>query len=230
MTLMIQRWESVSFVHWSYEPGQVQGLVPRELVLDTFGGRAWVSLVAFFVKARLPLMPSLPPLTHFAQINLRIYVLGPQGDPGIWFLSLDADSLGAAVGGRLLYRVPFHWSRTEMRRSAGYISYSTQRRDHTRLDSKVEIELLEPNRNEDPDSISTFLLERYLMFGGSSSRLVTARAKHPPWSLQRARVRSLDDRLLRAGGLEGPGTEELVHWSPGVEAQISRPRELAVAN
>ncbi|HJU52839.1 MAG TPA: DUF2071 domain-containing protein [Acidimicrobiia bacterium] len=50
MSLMIQRWESVSFVHWSYEPAQVKALIPRGLMVDTIGDRAWVSLVALFVR------------------------------------------------------------------------------------------------------------------------------------------------------------------------------------
>jgi uncharacterized protein YqjF (DUF2071 family) len=179
MSLMIQRWESVSFVHWSYEPAQVKALIPRGLMVDTIGDRTWVSLVAFFVKARLPLMPPIPPFTYFAQVNLRTYVVGADGRPGLWFFSLDADSLGAAIGGRLLYRVPFHWSKTEMSQSANTIEYLIRRRSDMSVGAKVTVEVVEPGRRLDLDSLSRFRVERYVMFGGSSNRLNTATAEHP---------------------------------------------------
>ncbi|HJR88106.1 MAG TPA: DUF2071 domain-containing protein [Acidimicrobiia bacterium] len=223
---MLQRWESVSFVHWSYEPAGVGTLLPPGLVVDTFDDRAWVSMVAFFVKARLPFLPAFPPLTYFAQVNVRTYVIGPQRLRGLWFLSLDADSLGAALAGRLIYDVPFHWSRTSVSRSTDTIDYSSQRRANPSAGTKATVETLEPFRTGDLDALSTFLTDRYLMFAGSSDRLMTASVTHRPWPLHRARLRSIDDRLLSSAGLETPGTPQLAHWSPGVLARINLPRTL----
>src|SRR6185503_21169990 len=45
--VMRQRWERLTFLHWSYEPAVVQRLLPPWLRTDTFGGMAWVGLVPF---------------------------------------------------------------------------------------------------------------------------------------------------------------------------------------
>lgn len=110
-----------------------------------------------------------------------------------------------------------------MSQSANTIEYLIRRRSDMSVGAKVTVEVVEPGRRLDLDSLSRLLVERYVMFGGSSNRLNTATAEHPPWTLHRARVRSLDGRLLPAAGLADPGSEEVAHWSPGVRARISRP-------
>jgi uncharacterized protein YqjF (DUF2071 family) len=44
---------------------------------------------------RAPLVPSVPWLSRFPEINVRTYVRDDQGRSGIWFLSLDAARLPA---------------------------------------------------------------------------------------------------------------------------------------
>ena len=48
--VMRQRWERLTFLHWSYEPAVVQRLLPPWLRTDTFDGMAWVGLVPFFMR------------------------------------------------------------------------------------------------------------------------------------------------------------------------------------
>src|SRR5688572_23518912 len=53
---MFQRWENQSFLHWPYEIGEVQRLLPPGLVVESYRGFAWVGLVAFGVRTALPLV------------------------------------------------------------------------------------------------------------------------------------------------------------------------------
>ena len=46
---MRQRWERLTFLHWSFDPADVQRLLPTSLRVDTFGGAAWVGLVPFYM-------------------------------------------------------------------------------------------------------------------------------------------------------------------------------------
>jgi hypothetical protein len=50
--VMGQRWEQLTFLHWPYDPADVQRLLPDGLHVDTFGGAAWVGLVPFFMRVR----------------------------------------------------------------------------------------------------------------------------------------------------------------------------------
>ena len=50
-----------------------------------------------------------PGISSFLQLNVRTYVRGPDGLPGVWFFSIDASSRLAALGVRRIYHVPaFH--------------------------------------------------------------------------------------------------------------------------
>ncbi|MGO9078293.1 MAG: DUF2071 domain-containing protein [Streptosporangiaceae bacterium] len=46
---MRQRWERLTFLHWPYDPAQVQRLLPAGLAADELDGAAWVGLVPFFM-------------------------------------------------------------------------------------------------------------------------------------------------------------------------------------
>ena len=51
----------------------------------------------------------VPGISTFLQLNVRTYVRGPDGLPGVWFFSIDASSRLAALGVRRIYHVPaFH--------------------------------------------------------------------------------------------------------------------------
>ena len=51
---MRQRWERLTFLHWPFEPAEVQRLLPDGLAADLFGGAAWLGLVPFFMHVATP--------------------------------------------------------------------------------------------------------------------------------------------------------------------------------
>ncbi len=124
--VMLQRWATMTFLHWAYDPALVRPLVPGGLDLELFDGAAWVGLAAFeMARVRVPGLPPVPRLSRFPETNLRTYVRGPDGG-GVWFLSLDAASLPVVLGGRAAYGVPtttrtcrWRWPRTPCATAAG---------------------------------------------------------------------------------------------------------------
>src|SRR3954470_5472633 len=59
--LMHQRWEQLLFLHWAWDPAEVQRTLPRGLTVDPFDGRAWLGVVPFFMRDVRPAwFPSLP--------------------------------------------------------------------------------------------------------------------------------------------------------------------------
>src|SRR4051812_24990704 len=100
--VMLQGWHNISFFHWSCDPKLIQSRLPAELEVDTFDGKAWISVTPFLLTGlRPPLVPRYLGQT-FPETNFRTYVQGPKG-PGIWFFSLDAARLNAVVGARTTY-------------------------------------------------------------------------------------------------------------------------------
>src|SRR5215213_1072588 len=105
--LMGQSWFGLLFAHWRVEPGELERVVPPQLPLDLIDGSAWIGITPFQVRAlRLRLTPPPPFLSVFAELNVRTYVT-VGGKPGIYFLSLDADSALAVAAARRIYRFPY---------------------------------------------------------------------------------------------------------------------------
>ena len=84
--------------------------IPDELEIEECDGSAWLSIVFFRVRAlRARGALPVPGISSFLQLNVRTYVRGPDGLPGVWFFSIDASSRLAALGVRRIYHVPaFH--------------------------------------------------------------------------------------------------------------------------
>src|SRR5687768_11916775 len=91
--VMLQTWRHLGFFHWEVPARELQALLPQKLTVDTYEGKAFVGLVPFTLTGVRPvLVPPLPWLSSFHEINLRTYVHQQGKEPGVWFFSLDASS------------------------------------------------------------------------------------------------------------------------------------------
>src|SRR5689334_6556344 len=104
---MRQRWECLTFLHWSYDPDVVARHLPPGLELDLHDDQAWVGLVPFRMHVQPPFGPRLNIVPPFPETNVRTYVRGPGGQSGIWFFSLDAGSATAVSTARATYALPY---------------------------------------------------------------------------------------------------------------------------
>ena len=67
--IMRQRWERLTFLHWSFDPAQVQQLLPAGLQVETFDGAAWVGLVPFFMRVATGGGHGAPWVSDFCETN-----------------------------------------------------------------------------------------------------------------------------------------------------------------
>lgn len=222
---MEQRWDELTFLHWRYEPAAVQRLLPPGLEVQTYDGAAWVALVPFLIRVALPRTRPIPWVSQFPETNVRTYVRGPGGEPGIWFFSLDAARLGAVLVARSTYRLPYFWSAMRIERTPTTIRYECRRRwpGPRGASSTVHVELGEPFAPGEVSELEHRLTARWALYSAPRSGLRHARAEHEPWPLRRATVLELDDELLVAAGLPAPEGEPLVHFSPGVGVRVGWP-------
>jgi hypothetical protein len=78
------------FMHWPVHPAVLRPYIPRILELETFDGTAWLGITPFRMQGARPrLVPPLPGVSVFPELNVRTYVTA-EGKPGVWFFSLDA--------------------------------------------------------------------------------------------------------------------------------------------
>jgi len=161
----------------------VRPRVPEELEIEQHDGNAWVSVQFFRVRAlRARGALPVPGISNFLQLNVRTYVRGPDGLPGVWFFSIDASSRLAAVGVRRIYHVPaFHarmtlepvgeWQEAECVRvgEPGRVFSARYRATGETFHAKL-------------GSLEFFLTERYRIFAADAA----AEMHHDRWMLSPA--------------------------------------------
>jgi uncharacterized protein YqjF (DUF2071 family) len=219
-----QRWDSLLFLHWPVPQGVLRPLVPERLAVDTFEGRAYVSITPFtVVGARLIMMPRLPGLSTFHELNVRTYVRFAE-DPGIWFFSLDAASPLAALLARISVRLPYYFAYFERHRVGNKFRYRCDRYK-TGLAAGATLsaswEVSPEVRRAEPGSLDYFLSERYALFSRAIGRkLWHGRVRHAPWPLQAVHNLQVEQTMDLADGLPRLGGEVAARYSAGVEVEF----------
>ena len=133
-----QQWRNLLFIHWPVPATALRRLVPRQLDLDLYDGQAYVSLIPFLVAESRPRGIPRALAARFLETNLRTYVRSADGEPGIYFFSLDASSLLAVGVARLLYGLPYFPAVMFTRDEGPRTEYASRRRGAR--DAQLEVD------------------------------------------------------------------------------------------
>jgi uncharacterized protein YqjF (DUF2071 family) len=201
-----QTWDELLFAHWLVEADALRALLPEQLHLDLHEDEAWLGITPFRITGfRLHGLPPLPVLSSFPEVNVRTYV-AYEGKPGIWFLSLDADSPWAVAAARLVYRLPYYRASITVARRGDRIDYASSR-EGASLD--VSYRPAGPVAAANSGTLEHFLTERYCLYTEHRGRLHRADIHHLPWPLQTAEA-EVRENTMSPVALEG---EPLFHFS-----------------
>ncbi|MEY3806109.1 MAG: hypothetical protein RIR69_921 [Actinomycetota bacterium] len=221
--VMVQQWKDLSYIHWRYDPAEVQSLLPAGLEVDTFDGSAWVGLIPFSMRGiGVPGLPAVPYFGSFPEVNVRTYVRR-HGVPGVWFFSLDVNRLLPALVARATYLLPYCWGSASNRIDKDQVSATVVRRwPHG---ASTSIHLTIGDRIQQPDDLAVFLSARWGLYSrGIRGGLRYAPVDHEKWPLYSAQLVAINDTLVVASGLSAPQGEAHVMFSPGVSVRVGRPR------
>ena len=227
--LGLMRWNSVSFLHWPYDPAAVAPLVPDGLTLDLWRGQAWVGIVSFVMAdVRPPGLPALPVFSTFPEVNVRTYVRAADGSDGLLFLTLEA-SQPAALFARASVGIGYAWADMRITANASSVTYQTRRRWPRRpaAASRHTVEFREPIPAAELSMFDHYLTGRWRAFSTRWGQLFRTPVEHEPWTLHRAVVSDIDDGLVASCGLPAPDGEPVAHYSPGVDVRMGRPPRLS---
>ena len=227
--LMHQNWHHLLFLHWEVPVAELQRLIPPQLTIDTFDGKAYVGLVPFTVTGARPVMtPPLPWISDFHEVNVRTYVHHKGRNPGVWFFSLDASSTVAVAAARAAYKLAYFHSQIEF--SAGkdplpQIAFSSKRDDErgpTPANGRFGYRPMEGAiANAAPGTIDYFLLERYVLYARDEDHnLYRARVYHQPYPVQRVEVLDLDETLIWGAGIKRAESVPLHHYAREVNVKV----------
>ncbi len=221
---MFQSWRNLLFLHWEVPPEAMAATLPEGLVPHLFEGRAYLGVVPFSMKRIRP--RGLPPvwwISDFLEMNVRTYVLGPGGVPGVWFHSLDTNRRVARILGRGFFHLAYFDAK--MRAfvdGEGFMDYRARR-----LGADAEAQFRYRARGEFrtavPGSWEEFLLERYRLFSWNARKrkLRSGRVQHVPYEYAEAEVPEWSGLPVGWNGMRVPE-------GPPVYACVARDVEVSV--
>ncbi len=228
--LLFGDWDRTLMIHYAIDPEVLRPHVP--FPLDLHEGKAYVTLVAFTIRAmrprhggRLGRWLFRPIATHHF-LNVRTYVrVG--NETGIHFITEYMDNLLSLKLGPLCFGLPYRFARLryDHAHEAGGINGHARRwRDPTAFIYRAKI----PAGEFAPapaGSLTEWLMERYTAFLVRRGKPLLFRVWHPPWPNLPVRVAIHDDSLLKKD-LPWFSHARLVgsNYSPGVrDVWMGRP-------
>ena len=220
--VMHQRWAELGFLHWPVPVAALRPLIPRALTIDTHDGQAYVGLVPFTVTGARPmLVPPLPWVSSFHEVNVRTYVHRDGAEPGVWFFSLDASNPVVVAAARALFLLPYHHARMELDKDEGGIELRSERSGAGDACASLRYEPLGTATPAAVGTLDHFLVERYILYTAARGKLWQAQVHHEPYPLQKARAEVFREGLVAAAGITRPDTRpSLVHFAREVSVEI----------
>ena len=224
---MEQTWTDLMFAHWPLEPELIRALVPRQLPLDLYKGKAWIAVTPFELRLlKLRGLP-LPMVRQVPELNVRTYVTVEE-KAGVYFFSLDIHSLPAVLGARALYRLPYYPARMRKSAEGPVIRYRCERIHGPRpARFTASYRPVSEVRQAQPGSLEYFLVERYCLYTVTRrQRVYRADIHHLPWPLQDASAEIYENSMATAAGLALPDQQPVTHFSREIDVLVWRPRRV----
>ncbi|MGL5017061.1 MAG: YqjF family protein [Luteolibacter sp.] len=204
--VMRQRWAGLLFLHWAVDPALIAGRLPLGLSVDTFDGKAWLGVVPFYMERVRPVgLPPVPLLSWFHELNVRTYVHDAEGNPGVWFFSLDCNQPVAVEIARRGFHLPYEHAAMTSVKSGNRIQYTSRRKSPDARDADYDYETPVVTQAAAPGTLEWFLAERYLLFSSNpSGDLFCGRVHHTPYQIAPAVCTRWSTEPLRLDGFPEP--------------------------
>lgn len=164
--------ERGALAHWPVPADELARLVPPELRLERFEGRAWLGVAAFRVGYRRARgLPPLPVVSALRRLEVRTYVTDG-ACPGIWLVSLELSNRVAVETAKRMYRLPAYHAAVELEESLRSLLVEASR-EGLAFRARYEV----PQREAAapvPGSFAAFVCERYALYTADGGRLYRA--------------------------------------------------------
>ncbi|HWQ15766.1 MAG TPA: DUF2071 domain-containing protein [Roseiflexaceae bacterium] len=209
-------WHDLLFMHWPVPAGALRPLIPPSLTLETYDGAAWLGVVPFRMSGVRPrLVPPLPWLSAFPELNVRTYVTAG-GKPGVWFFSLDAANPVAVEAARLGFHLPYYTARMVCEPEGEGIRYESERTHRGAPPAALRMRYRPTGRayRSTPGTLEHWLTARYCLYA-ADRRGHTWRCEidHPPWPLQPAEAAIEHNTMAEPIGLQLAAPPALLHFA-----------------
>ncbi|MFK7772027.1 MAG: YqjF family protein [Saprospiraceae bacterium] len=204
-----QEWNRAIFLHWQVDLNELKKLVPKEIEIDLFEGKPWVSLVAFTMeKIRPKYLPYFPPISNFDEINIRTYVKS-KNKTGVYFLSIEGGKNLSCKVSKLISELPYRFSKTK--RTPHQYSSS-----NSKFNDELDIEFSVGKKIEDKSKLDKWLTERYALFQETETSINEFEIHHLEWEIKELQIERLNVNYPRFKKLVNDKPDK-IQYSDGVK-------------
>jgi len=201
-----QEWNNIFFLHYKVPQDILWELLPKNLLLDTFQGQAWLSVVGFTVRnARMKFLPPLPYLSDFHEINFRTYVL-KDGVPGIFFSTIEAGKLISALAAREFIGLNYNSAKIKRKHNRCLLTKSEE-------GSFLNIKYLPLQNINEKTELDRWLTERYCVYEEINNHTYRFDIHHKSWQLKKVKLRKLALRYTKERIMLKRLKPDLTHYS-----------------
>lgn len=180
-----QEWNHAIFLHWQVELSELKKFVPKELEIDLFDEKPWISVVAFTMeKIRPKNLPSFPLISDFDEINIRTYVKS-NNKTGVYFLSIEGGKYLSCKVAKVISELPYRFSKIK-RIESQYESINSEFND--KLNIQFEIGKVISDKTE----LEKWLTERYALFQDTEKSINEFEIHHLEWPLSEIDLKYLE--------------------------------------
>ncbi|WP_167964249.1 YqjF family protein [Saonia flava] len=204
-----QEWNNAIFLHWEVELSELKKFVPKELEIDLFNGKPWISVVAFTMeKIRPKNLPAFQPISDFDEINIRTYIKS-NNKTGVYFLSIEGGKNLSCKIAKGMSELPYRYSKMK-RTENEYVSANSGFNDYLKLGFKIG------ERISEKSELDKWLTERYALFQDTEKSINTFEIHHLEWEINGLELHKLELNYARFRDLI-KGKPDKVQYSGGVQ-------------
>lgn len=217
-----QRWNHLLFAHWIVSTELIQSTLPPGLRADTFDGRAYLGIVPFNMQRIRPAgLPALPWVSWFLELNVRTYVHDRNGQPGVWFYSLDCNRRLAVEIARGAFHLPYYLARMRARQDGAIRHYECLRRGTPGPAAAFSWQPGPEATVAAPGSLEFFLIERYVLFSiKRGGELREGHVHHLPYRLNRPASVLVSATPAEQAGFSLAGAPDSILCASAVDVEI----------
>lgn len=204
-----QEWNNAIFLHYQVDLNELKKFVPKELEIDFFDAKPWVSVVAFTMeKIRPKNLPSFSPISDFDEINIRTYVTS-NNKSGVYFLSIEGGKKLSCKIAQGISELPYRFSEIK-RTNKKYQSKNSEFNDILDIEFTIGKELKEKTE------LDKWLTERYALFQDYGESINEFEIHHLEWPINEIDLKKLDVNYPRFKYLINDNPSK-VNYSQGVK-------------
>lgn len=221
-SIMYQEWRNLLFLHWKWDKDKIQEKLPEGLFVDTFEDNAYITILPFFIQnLRIAKLPPIPFLSDFIEVNVRTYVYDRNGIPGICFFSLDINSSMVTFFARQLFFLPYQKAKFISLITEKEISIFGQRNNKAMMNFNFSSKLETQKLIAKPDTLTFFLLERYVLFSFNKNQLYLEKIHHSPYLISEVHLKEYKNNLLEINNLQPFNQDpDSIHFCEGLNVDF----------